>query len=48
MKHKNIFRKGYTKNWSRDIFVIDSVMKTNPWTNRIKDSNGEIIIGSFY
>ena len=47
-KHKNIFSKGYTKNWSREMFIIDSVFKTNPWTYKIKDLNGEKIIGSFY
>ena len=26
-KHKNIFSKGYTENWSREIFVIDCVQK---------------------
>ena len=31
-KYKNIFGKVYTENWSREIFVIDSVLKTNPWT----------------
>ena len=31
-KHKNILSKGYSKNWSREIFVIGSVMKTNTWT----------------
>ena len=46
-KYKNIFSKGYTKNWSREIFIIDSVSKTNPWTYKIKDLNGEKIIGSF-
>ena len=46
-KYKNIFSKGYTKNWSREIFIIDSVRKTNPWTYKIKDLNGEKIIGSF-
>ena len=30
-KYKNIFIKGYTENWSREIFIIDSVLKTNPW-----------------
>ena len=30
-KYKNIFSKGYTENWSRKIFVIDSILKTNPW-----------------
>ena len=29
-KYKNIFSKVYTKNWSREIFIIDSVLKTNP------------------
>ena len=29
-KYKNIFSKAYAKNWSREKFVIDSVMKTNP------------------
>ena len=35
--YKNIFSKGYTKNWSREIFIFDSVLKTNPWTYKIKD-----------
>ena len=30
-KYKNIFIKGYTENWSREIFIIDPVLKTNPW-----------------
>ena len=47
-KYKNIFSKGYTKNWSREIFAINSVLKTNPWMYRIKDSKGEKIIGCFY
>ena len=29
-KYKNIFSKGYTENWSREIFIIDSVLKANP------------------
>ena len=27
-----IFSKGYTENWPREILVIDSVLKNNPWT----------------
>ena len=30
--YKNTFSKGYTKNQLREIFVIDIVWKTNPWT----------------
>ena len=47
-KYKCIFSKGYVENWSREIFIIDSVLKTNPWTYKIKDFNGEKIIGSFH
>ena len=46
-KYKNIFSKGCTKNWSRKIFVIDSVLKANPWRYGIEDLNKETIIGSF-
>ena len=47
-KYNNTFRKGYTKNCWPEIFVIDSVLKTNPLTNKIKDLNRETIIESFY
>ena len=45
---KNIFSKGYTGNWSKEVFVIDSVLKTNPWTHEIKDLNRQKVIGSFH
>ena len=47
-KYKNIFSKGCTQNWSKEVFVIYSVLKTNLWTYKIKDLNGETRIGSFY
>ena len=31
-KYKNIFAKGYTPNWSEEIFVIKKVKNTVPWT----------------
>ena len=40
-KYKNIFLKGYAENWPREIFFIDSVLKTNLWTYIIKDINEE-------
>ena len=40
-KYKNISSKGHTKNWSKEIFIIDSVLKTNPWTYKIKDLKGQ-------
>ena len=28
-KYKNIFSKAYTENFSREVFIINSVLKTN-------------------
>ena len=47
-KYKNIFSKGYTENWSREVFIIVSVLETNPWTYKIKELNEKKIIGGFY
>ena len=47
-KFKNIFAKGYTTNWSKEIFIVDKVNDTVPHTYNFKDLNDEEIIGSFY
>ena len=47
-KYKNIFAKGYTPNWSEEVFVIKEDKNTAPWTYVINDLNGEKIIGTFY
>ena len=47
-KFKNIFAKGYAPNWSSEIFIVDKVNDTVPYTYNLKDLNDEEIIGSFY
>ena len=47
-KYKNIFAKGYTPNWSEEVFVVSKIKNTVPWTYVISDLNGEEITGSFY
>ena len=47
-KHKNIFTKWFTRNWSEEVFMIDKVKNTAPWTYVISDLNGEEIIRPFY
>ena len=47
-KYKNIFAKGYTPNWSEEIFVIKNVKNTVSWTYVINGLNGQEIIGTFY
>ena len=47
-KYKNIFAKGYTPNWSKEVFVINKIKNTVPLTYAISDLKGEEITGSFY
>ena len=47
-KYKNIFAKGYTQNWSEEVFIIKKVNNTVPWPYVINDLNGEEIIRTFY
>ena len=47
-KFKNIFAKGYAPNWSREIFIVNKINDTVPYTYNIKDLNDEEIIVSFY
>ena len=47
-KFKNIFAKGYTPNWSREIFIVNKINDTVPYTYNLKYLNDEEIIGSFY
>ena len=37
LKYKNILAKGYTPNWSEEIFVISKIKTTVPWTYVIND-----------
>ena len=45
---RNIFSKGYTSNWNRELFKVNEVLKTHPPTYKIEDINGEIIEGKYY
>ena len=47
-KFKNIFAKGYTPDWSDEVFALKEIKSTVPWTYVINDLNGEEIIGTFY
>ena len=47
-KYKYIFGKGYTPNWSEEVFIINKIKNTVPWPYVINDLNGEEIIGTFY
>ena len=42
-KYKKNFAKGYTPNWSKQVFVISKIKNTVRWTYVINDLNDEEI-----
>ena len=46
--YKNIFAKGYVPNWSKEVFIVNEIKNTVPWTYTINHLNGKKITGSFY
>jgi len=43
-----IFEKGFTPNWTTEVFKIVEVQKTNPATFILEDSRGDPVAGGFY
>jgi hypothetical protein len=47
-KWKSLFEKGYTGYYTEEIFKVSEILYTTPITYKIKDLDGEEVIGSFY
>lgn len=47
-KVKHIFEKGYTPNWTGEIFTIKEAFSTIPYTYKLQDYRGEVLEGRFY
>ena len=45
---KTAFSRGYTPNWSKEIFFISHQQPTDPETYKIQAADGEPILGSYY
>ena len=45
---KIFFAKGYVPSWSEEVFIVNEIKNTVPWTYAINDLNGENVIGTFY
>lgn len=46
--YKKDFENKYKNNWTREIFAIDKIFRTNPITYSIKAVDGEEVSGKFY
>ena len=47
-KYKKIFAKGYTPNWSEEVFIIKEIKNAVSWTYVINYLYGEGITRTFY
>jgi len=47
-KRKGRFEKGFTPNWTEEVFIVSKVQRTDPITYKITDLNDEEVRGTFY
>ena len=47
-KTKHTFEKGYTANWSKELFRVCEIIHSSPVTYKLEDQDGEIVKGSWY
>ena len=47
-KKKRFFEKGFTENWSDEVFTVSKVKQTKPPTYVLKDDKNEEVKGTFY
>lgn len=47
-KYKQHFEKGYTPNWSTELFTIKNIKNTVPVTYHLEDQRKHTILGTFY
>ena len=48
LKKNKFFEKGFTQNWTEEVFTVSKVQRTDPITYKIADYNDEEIQGTFY
>ncbi|XP_037896379.1 uncharacterized protein LOC119641665 [Glossina fuscipes] len=47
-KYEHQFEKGYTPNWTTEIFRVKIIKNTNPNTYLLQEYQGREVIGGFY
>ena len=45
---RRVFDKGYTPNWTEEVFIVDKINLTKPVTYNVVDLHGEKVEGSFH
>lgn len=44
---RKVFDKGYTPNWTEEVFTVDGIQYTNLISHKLNDLNNEETTGSF-
>ena len=47
-RKKKTFEKGYTANWTEEVFKIIEIQRTVPFTYKLEDTRSEAVTGTFY
>ena len=47
LKKKGLFEKGFTPNWTEEVFTASKIQRNSPVTYKITELNGEEIQGTF-
>jgi len=47
-KKNEVFEKSFTPNWTKEVFNVSKIQRTNPITFKITDYNDEEVQGTFY
>jgi len=47
-KKKGLFEKGFTPNWTEEVFTVSKVQRTDPIIYKVTDYNDEEVQGTFY
>ncbi|XP_073990938.1 uncharacterized protein [Rhodnius prolixus] len=47
-KNRTVFSRGFTPNWSGEIFKVVAVHRTIPYTYLLEDMSKQPILGEFY
>jgi hypothetical protein len=47
-KQHDVFDRGYTRNWQKEVFTVHNVSFHHPYRYYLSDNNGEVLEGTFY
>jgi hypothetical protein len=47
-KSRDVFDRGYTRNWQKEVFLVHHINLHHPFRYQLMDNDGEVLRGTFY